>query len=161
MSGEEDEFEEALGKTRPMKKRPSLMDIIRNGIPDSEVPVPHNSVPSISVMLGEFLWIIKPLVYLLAVSSRGEQSWWPLITSVCLDLWSWRLHEPSRNLTKMEKEELSKRVRQVALFYLFRSPISDKIFGKLSDKPQPNNWWFVSIIKEIIRLYRTRYYYTA
>jgi len=144
------------------------MDIMRNGIPDSEVPTPHNSAPTISIMAGEVLWIVRPLIYLLVVSSRGEKSWWPFIISLCFELWSWRLHQPGRLLTKVENEELSKRLRQVAIFYLFRTPISDKIFGQLpeqtpasSSSPRTFTGFVSSFVTELIRLYRTRYFYTA
>jgi len=164
-SGDEDSFEEALGKTRPPRKRPSLMDIIRNGIPDSEVTVPQNSKPTLSIIVGELLWIVRPLIYLLVASSRGEKSWWPFVIALCFDLWSRRLHQPSRVLTKTETEELSKRARQAAIFYLFRTPIADKVFGRLPDEPTSSPRSFIGfisgIITELIRLYRTRYFYTA
>lgn len=133
---------------------------------------PFTSIPA------EILWILRPLVYLMLVHRSSKNSWWPLLVAVCMDGLSWRLHKRNMaNASKAESDELSKRLRFSLFFYLFRSPLSDIIFGPLEpsgDTPASSRWggWnalgklplvnsLASTFSEFLNLYRKRYFYTA
>jgi len=145
------------------KKRPTLLEKWRNPLqPDNE------SVAPMSTTVADIFWIIRPFVYLLAYASHGEKSWWPVALSASMDFLSWRFHKPSRQLNKLERDELAKRFRQAVVFYLFRPPISDLLFGKLDtliDNPLalkvPGMKAVLSFLNEILKFYRNRYFYTA
>jgi len=152
-------------KEKKEKKRPNLLDLVNKSQNGDSGKL---TFPSLSTPIAEILWILRPLIYLMSLSASAEKAWWPFVVGVCVDLLSWRLHSPSRQLSDPEKEELTKRLRFTAFFYLFRPPLADLLFGSLEKKPVESRFKDVPLVKnvlpmvqEILRLYRTRYFYTG
>jgi len=148
------------------KKRPNLLSFLRNPSPILQ-DTNNRSIP-ISTTVAEIIWITRPFVYLYAYASHGDKSWWPIVLSISMDLLSWRLHKPSRQLSPEERDELARRFRYAIVFYLFRPPVGDLLFGKLETSGDstfvqniPGLKHILSFLNEILRFYRTRYFYTA
>lgn len=86
--------------------------------------------------LAEILYILRPLLYVLAIRKFGRKSWTPWIFSVALDLLSLHLKgqyfEENNLISKLSSLEIHERKRRVILlsYYLLKGP-----FFKLITKP--------------------------
>lgn len=75
-------------------------------------------------LLGESLYISRPLIHLSSMFMFGEKSWKPWILSCATDVSSLVLLGDSSDLNAVEKAEISRR-SLLLLFYLLRSPFYD------------------------------------
>jgi len=122
------------------------------------------------IIIGEILWIIRPILYLYLLHKNGKSSWWPWIISALTEIASLRCNA-NKKLNKIESKEISHRKLQL-IFYLLRSPFFETVFGgekatatttKLVETVQkiPGVGALLSIAIEFLKVYRTRYFYTA
>nr|XP_018897091.1 PREDICTED: peroxisomal membrane protein PEX16 [Bemisia tabaci] len=99
--------------------------VVNGGIPQSSNAVLYED----KALLGEILYILKPIVHLSTLIAVGnKKSWKPYITSFVFDALSIYLIRSStdpRQLTVNQKVELSQRTISL-LMYLLRSPFYDK-----------------------------------
>eukprot|EP01127_Copromyxa_protea_P012164 TRINITY_DN3134_c0_g3_i1.p1 TRINITY_DN3134_c0_g3~~TRINITY_DN3134_c0_g3_i1.p1 ORF type:complete len:373 (+),score=59.95 TRINITY_DN3134_c0_g3_i1:39-1157(+) len=127
--------------------------------------------PSISLILGEVLWILRPLVFLLFLTKNGKKSWKPWIASAVVDFMSWKLqkkHEDKFN--KPEIEEFQRR-KGLWLLYLLRSPsplvqilksttVSESFLAGTFSKV-PGSATISTLFWSILDICSERYYYSA
>jgi hypothetical protein len=121
-----------------------------------------------SMVLGEILWILRPVVYLVALVLFGRHSWKPWWISLLIDIYSRRKSRSGKTLNDPESIELSRRTFNW-LYYLLRSPFFEKflakkssstsIFSKFASLPVINVVYMAII--EFLQVYRQRYFYTA
>jgi len=122
------------------------------------------------IIFGELLWILRPLIYLYLLYKNGKHSWWPWIISGLIDLTSIRCSQ-NKKLNKAESKEMMHRKLQL-LFYLIRSPFFETVFEgeratatttKLADVSRkiPGISTILAVAIEFLKMYRTRYFYTA
>lgn len=76
-------------------------------------------------LVAEVVYVVRPLLHLMAMGQWGEKSWKPFLLSVCLDSYSQGSHETAAGLTEAEQQELVRR-RFSLLNYLLRSPLYDQ-----------------------------------
>ncbi|XP_049848948.1 uncharacterized protein LOC126316956 isoform X2 [Schistocerca gregaria] len=77
------------------------------------------------LILGEFLWIIRPLVYLWLMYKKGSFSWRPWLTALAIDILSLYCSNGLK-LSDDEYREIERRKKNL-LYYLLRSPINDRL----------------------------------
>jgi len=122
------------------------------------------------IILGEILWITRPIIYLYLLYKEGKSSWWPWVISLLIDLASWRCIQ-TKKLNKVERNEISHRKLQIFM-YLLRSPFFETVFAsekatstttKVVDSLHqiPGVSALMSIAMEFLKVYRNRYFYTA
>ncbi|KAJ3235558.1 Peroxisomal membrane protein pex16 [Chytriomyces hyalinus] len=71
---------------------------------------------------AEWLHMLRPLVYLLAMRKYGNQSWKPWVLSLCMEVSSIGIHSAStRNFKFLERDELQRRI-WLLMYYLLRDP---------------------------------------
>lgn len=120
--------------------------------------------------LSEVIYVIRPLVYVVAVArmkARNEPSSRPLVISIALDLVSRYLRRtPSAAVTTIERSEYARRDRDM-LWYLLRGTIWEeytrpKISG-LADRTSgaPILGIFGALVKDWMPLIDDYYYYTS
>lgn len=129
-------------------------------------------LPDLGV-LAEFLFIVRPLVYVFAIKKFGHKNWLPWLTSLLLEssslLISQKVNEQTggeKALTSLEKEE--RRRRYVLLgYYLLRSPFFDA-FTKpllLNFSNSAKNKFLISFVAgmviDYIPLWEKFYFYTS
>lgn len=168
---EEDEEDEEAESAFPMPSMPNLpgqgyrrytLDHIAQ-LKAKRTP----STPTMTSIVGELFWIIRPVVYVLLRLSYGN-SWAPWMISLLVDVCSHRLSQRS-NLSGAESDELSRR-RQLLLLYLFRSPFfqllqqllspaTDFTYNAIGRLPGLQSIW--DFFAELLYVYRTRYFYLA
>ncbi|KAI9202313.1 peroxisome membrane protein [Polychytrium aggregatum] len=95
--------------------------------------VPQDLVPGLSSqrIIAEWMFILRPLVYVLAIRKYGRRSWKPWAISLFLELASFSASLDSKlnfrkNLSSLEKEEYRKRASYF-LFYLLRNPCYEAV----------------------------------
>ncbi|KAK5668033.1 hypothetical protein QVD99_005076 [Batrachochytrium dendrobatidis] len=122
--------------------------------------------------LGELIFIIRPLLYVLAIRKYGIKSYKPWIMSLLLEIFSfgvmsgWTQFNVKRKLTELEKEELKRR-SYLFLYYLLRTPFYEQhtkeqltaIGQSLSAKPILSI--LGGIIQDYIPLWETYHFYTS
>ena len=80
--------------------------------------------------IAEVVWILRPLVYVLALKRYGRRSLYPFMLSLALEYFSYQnmadtlRRSPSSGSSEVEKQELSKRQRAFWLYFL-RGPVWD------------------------------------
>ncbi|KAG5457826.1 MAG: peroxisome membrane protein [Olpidium bornovanus] len=81
--------------------------------------------------LAELLYILRPLLYALAVCRYGTASWRPWLLSLVFESWSRTLHawglgtKGKERMTTLEKDEMKRR-KWAYLWYLLRNPFYEK-----------------------------------
>lgn len=125
------------------------------------------SMPTSRSVLGELLWIIRPVIFVI-LKLRFGRSWKPWMVGLIVDLISRRLSQ-KHDLSSTEQDELARR-KSLLYLYALRSPFYELLqqllgpaFDKLYDASGrlpgiQTAWDFVS---EILYVYRTRYFYMA
>ncbi|EGC36969.1 hypothetical protein DICPUDRAFT_77414 [Dictyostelium purpureum] len=123
-------------------------------------------------VVGELLYIFRPVIYWFLYCIFGKRSWKPWIVSFSLEFLSksfseYGLYTHKIPLTNLEQKELARR-RTFFLFYLIRSPFYEKFIGdgfvlKLFNlfKKIPIFKTLVDILFNYLSVYRTRYFYTS
>lgn len=125
------------------------------------------SMPTARSMLGEVLWIIRPVIFVILKLKFGR-SWKPWMISLIVDLISRRMSK-KEDLSGTEEAELSRR-RSILFLYALRSPFFEflqQLFGPAAEHlynisgrlPGIQTAW--DFISEILYVYRTRYFYLA
>lgn len=120
---------------------------------------------SLKIFLGEFLWIIRPLIYLKLLFRNGHRSWRPWFFSLLIELASWKLQQSSYSqFNGMEKEELGRR-RFLWVLYLVRAPgpllkylrwLTTSPFASL-----PLVGRFAVFLINLLQIVKQRYFFTA
>jgi len=118
--------------------------------------------------VAELLWILKPLLSLLALRRFGLKSWRAWSVAVVLDVASRLLHESSvsRKLTPAEQSEQRRRTFLMVL-YLFRHPVYSHV--EAAAKLVPIGWLervsflraIVHALASYIATFPDRFYYTS
>ncbi|GAA5987328.1 hypothetical protein JCM10908_001911 [Rhodotorula pacifica] len=132
--------------------------------------------------LAEIIYILRPLIYVIAMRKYGRRHTLPYLLSLALEYLAYSLRSsstsrlasdkasgpmlPVKTPTELEKQETSKRARQF-WWYLVRGPVwegwtkprLEAIAGKFEDKPVIG---FVStLLQDYVPLIDEYYYYTA
>ncbi|KAH6570251.1 hypothetical protein BASA61_001319 [Batrachochytrium salamandrivorans] len=135
---------------------------------------PIHLVPRLTGLrkLGELIYILRPLLYVLAIRNYGIRSYKPWVMSLVLELGSfgllsgWAQPDIKRSLTELERDEMKRRM-YLFTYYLLRTPFYEKYtkerltsIGKsLSTKP------ILSIlgnaIQDYVPLWETYHFYTS
>ncbi|CAG8534310.1 28455_t:CDS:2 [Racocetra persica] len=85
--------------------------------------------------LGELLYILRPLIYVIALQKYGNKSWRPWLLSLIIELSTiiltnsfYKKHIPGgyRWLSTLEKEERKRRIKQF-FFYILRGPFYEHL----------------------------------
>ncbi|CAG8515423.1 9632_t:CDS:2 [Acaulospora morrowiae] len=106
--------------------------------------------------LGELLYIIRPLLYVLALRKYGNRSWRPWLLSLSIELvtrimesyyYKRRIPGGYRWSSSLEKEEKKRRIRQF-FFYILRGPFYEQF-----TKPKINNFCHAVSNKPILSLF--------
>ncbi|KAF9996040.1 Peroxisomal membrane protein pex16 [Modicella reniformis] len=125
-------------------------------------------------LVGEYLFILRPLIYVLAMRKYGQKSWYPWFLSLAIELTSrtsikHALTNHSGRCpsgTPLEKDEMKRRL-WLLLYYVLRSPFYDRFTKErlsnfceaTSKKP------LISLLGGIVRnyqpLWESVYFYTA
>jgi len=123
-------------------------------------------------VIGELLFIFRPVIYWVSYSICGKRSWKPWFLSLIIEIVSksfseYGLYNLNIPLSKSESNELSRR-RQMFLYYLIRSPFYDKFVGdgiifKILNffRRIPILKLLVDLLFNYIQVYRARYFYTS
>ncbi|KAK5578149.1 hypothetical protein RB653_003102 [Dictyostelium firmibasis] len=123
-------------------------------------------------VIGEVLFIFRPVIYWVSYCIFGKKSWKPWFLSLVTELLSKSFSEYGNFkqkilLTQLESKELSRR-RKLFLFYLIRSPFYEKFIGDGLLNKVLNFFKKIHIFKTLIdilinylNVYRTRYFYTS
>jgi len=122
-----------------------------------------SSKPTRTALLvyGEYLYILRPVVYLIGMYLFGRLSWVPWLASLGVDaVGSW-YSSSSRNMNQQERNEISRR-RMQWLYYVLRSPffetcVTNGPFAALLAKRLPG----FGAILDYVEAYRRRYFYIA
>ncbi|XP_066586362.1 peroxisomal membrane protein PEX16 [Prorops nasuta] len=87
-----------------------------------------NKVSKRKLIFAETLYIIKPLVHLACISTKGQKHWQPWLVAFALDIISLELFTKEAKYTQYSKEEKAEIFhRKVSLLlYLVRSPFYDR-----------------------------------
>ncbi|KAG0196812.1 Peroxisomal membrane protein pex16 [Mortierella sp. GBA30] len=128
--------------------------------------------------VGEYLFILRPLIYVLAMRKYGQKSWYPWFLSLAIELASrtsiqhflaGRQRGPGAGRgcgTPLEKDEMKRRL-WLLLYYVLRSPFYDQFTKErlhnfcesASKKP------LISLVAGIVRdyqpLWESVYFYTS
>jgi len=130
----------------------------------------HPTIPEdhILVLLGEYMSILRPLIYLLALFLWGKKSWLPWLLSLAVDMMaSTFTHAGVGKMNGLEKDEVSRRKMQW-IYYLLRSPLFETLFVKFKLEKVVNVLKNIPVIRfpfsmcwEYILAYREYYFYTA
>lgn len=131
-------------------------------------PPPPPPPDMVRRLVGESLYIMRPLIYLISMYFYGKKSWKPWMLSLTSDLTSWwcLAYSPSK-LVKAEKDEV--RRRSIAwLYYCVRSPFFEKFIGDgfaaaVVQKVQfiPLVRVFLGTLLDYLLVYRGHYFYTS
>ncbi|KAG0053097.1 Peroxisomal membrane protein pex16 [Gryganskiella cystojenkinii] len=129
-------------------------------------------------VFGEYLFVLRPLIYVLAMRKYGQKSWYPWLLSLSIELASRvslktflsnRSGGPAgrgSSGTALEKDEMKRRL-WLMLYYVLRSPFYDRFTKErlhnfcesASKKP------LISLVAGIVRdyqpLWESVYFYTA
>ncbi|KAF9275627.1 Peroxisomal membrane protein pex16 [Mortierella alpina] len=124
---------------------------------------------------GEYLFILRPLIYVLAMRKYGQKSWYPWFLSLAIEVASRtsikhfltsRQSGGRGSGTPLEKDEMKRRL-WLLLYYVLRSPFYDQFTKErlhnfcesASKKP------LISLVAGIVRdyqpLWESVYFYTA
>ncbi|KAF9143222.1 Peroxisomal membrane protein pex16 [Linnemannia schmuckeri] len=126
--------------------------------------------------IGEYMFVLRPLIYVLAMRKYGQKSWYPWFLSLAIELASrasikqYLASRPGGGRggsgTLLEKDEMKRRL-WLLLYYVLRSPFYDRFTKErlhnfcesASKKP------LISLVGGIVRdyqpLWESVYFYTA
>ncbi|KAG1175866.1 hypothetical protein G6F70_001166 [Rhizopus microsporus] len=141
-------------------------DMLRK--PDQMVTVQKNISK-----LGELMYILRPLIYVMAILKWGKRSWRPWIMSLAIELLSqaalkagYRATSDRTRMMPLEKDEFHRRRRLLLLnamrgiFYLkITRPRLESFCNRTEDKPILS--LASNIIREYLPLWQDIYFYTS
>lgn len=81
-----------------------------------------------SAQLAEYLHILRPVVYAMAMS-RNPKSWQPWLLGLSIDLAARQLRKDGLRVTSLQKEEWKNRSKQLA-WYMMRGPFYENFTGQ-------------------------------
>ncbi|KAF9975008.1 Peroxisomal membrane protein pex16 [Actinomortierella ambigua] len=125
--------------------------------------------------VGEYLFILRPLVYVLAMRRYGQKSWYPWLLSLSIEVLSrvslqtfLKQRDCSRRVagTPLEKDEMKRRL-WLFLYYVLRSPFYDRFTKERlhnfteSASRKPLISLVAGIVKDYQPLWESVYFYTA
>lgn len=135
----------------------------------------EEGIPGALFLMGEMLFFIRPLLYVLLVRKYGTRSWFPWFTSLAVDLigyvisyrakWS-RKEEPLFRLSDRESDELSRR-KILFVLYLMRDPLFTKYTRTRLERtqnllqPVPAVGFLADRLIELIIVAQKRYTYIS
>ncbi|KAF8951477.1 Peroxisomal membrane protein pex16 [Podila verticillata] len=160
------------------KKGSDVTDFLLSKVltPDS-VRKPRDLVGLLSGLgsVGEYLFILRPLIYVLAMRKYGQRSWYPWFLSLAIELSSRsclttalaaRGGGRSGSSTPLEKDEMKRRL-WLLLYYVLRSPFYDRFtkerlhkFTESASK-KPLISLVGGIVKDYQPLWESVYFYTS
>jgi len=119
-------------------------------------------------LLGESLYILRPLIYLISLYMYGQKSWKPWSISLASDVASWWCLARSKNkLSDIEHEVINRRML-MWWYYLVRSPFFDVMFEKQSFASTFKRIQSIPFFKVVfgslfdyLLVYRQHYFYTS
>ncbi|KAG0236136.1 Peroxisomal membrane protein pex16 [Actinomortierella wolfii] len=124
---------------------------------------------------GEYLFILRPLIYVLAMRKYGQKSWYPWLLSLSIELLSrtslqtyLKQRDCNRRIagTPLEKDEMKRRL-WLFLYYVLRSPFYDRYTKERlhnfteSASRKPLISLVAGIVKDYQPLWESVYFYTA
>ncbi|KAJ1924440.1 hypothetical protein IWQ60_005204, partial [Tieghemiomyces parasiticus] len=118
---------------------------------------------------GEYLFILRPIIYVLAIRKWGRRTWTPWFLSLLVEAISRVLSTtptPSAARSQLETTELTRRL-WLFLYYLLRSPFYerytkprlDRFIARTEKKPLLS--LFTGILKDYQPLWESVYFYTS
>ncbi|CAI9765208.1 unnamed protein product [Fraxinus pennsylvanica] len=135
----------------------------------------EKGVPGGLFLMGEMMFVLRPLIYVLLIKKYGTRSWFPWLTSLTVDLISngiisyitiLRQNSNEFRLSNLEKHELKRRKLLWAL-YLMRDPFFSKYTRLRLDstqkvlEPVPIVGLLTEKLVELIIGAQTRYTYMS
>nr|KAJ3423242.1 Peroxisomal membrane protein pex16 [Polyrhizophydium stewartii] len=122
--------------------------------------------------IGEILFILRPLLYVLAIKKYGSRSYKPWVLSLLVELFSFgtafnpHTRALKSSLTDLERDEVKRRAF-LFLYYLLRNPFfgdytKERLVAfstSLSTKPVIS--FFSGVIQDYIPLWENYHFYTA
>lgn len=153
--------------------RPTLVSAVRDRLKAAAATADASSSAGLSSsatlhLVAELIWILRPLLSLLAMRRFGVRSWRAWSVAVVLDVVSRVLHESdsSRPLTANERQEQRRRTLLMVL-YLFRHPMFEHV--RTAAQYLPLGWTerigllhtIVQALGAYISTYPNRYFYTV
>ncbi|CDP04276.1 unnamed protein product [Coffea canephora] len=178
-----------FGANARMVSEPTWLRRVQHQQAIMEPPIKTAEKPSLSSILsekgvygglflmGEVMFIVRPLVYVLLIRKNGTQSWFPWFTSLAIDLIANGVlsyvtalrtirKDPLFDLSNQERDELRRRKLMWAL-YLMRDPFFMKYTRKRLDHtqkllgPVPVIGFFAEKLIELAIGAQTRYTYMS
>uniref|UniRef100_A0A6B2L998 Peroxisomal membrane protein PEX16 n=1 Tax=Arcella intermedia TaxID=1963864 RepID=A0A6B2L998_9EUKA len=151
------------------KKRPNLLLLLRSLKKSKEMiterDINHSTAPDFYIILGELLWIFKPLIYLYQLHKHGKDSWTPWLMALLVELCRMGcIHKKKLNL--IEKKEVNQRNIAVLLFVL-RSPFYETLTNSALTNYMGNKLnvqglsALMNMVTKLINIYRKRYFNIA
>ncbi|KAG8391738.1 hypothetical protein BUALT_Bualt01G0218300 [Buddleja alternifolia] len=104
----------------------------------------EKGIPGGLLLMGEVMFILRPLIYVLLIRKYGTRSWFPWLTSLGVDLvgngiisfvTSLRRNNKEFRLSNLEKNELKRR-KLLWMLYLMRDPFFTKYTRQRLDGTQ-------------------------
>jgi len=144
--------------------------LVQQILPNREIMMSENrpplvtSTPTFRRFVGELLYVIRPLVYVILLLWKGRKSWLPWILSLGVDGASRLCIGSSTHLSDIEKDEVARRTVQM-LYYILRSPFFELYINRLdflkSIQSIPLLGVLFKSMLEYVTVYRRYYFYTA
>ncbi|KAI8351568.1 peroxisomal membrane protein pex16 [Mortierella sp. GBAus27b] len=124
--------------------------------------------------IGEYLFILRPLIYVLAMRKYGQKSWYPWFLSLAIELTSRRCIKHGfagrgsrcASGTPLEKDEMKRRL-WLLLYYVLRSPFYDRFTKERlhnfceSTSKKPLISLLGGIVQDYQPLWESVYFYTS
>jgi len=147
--------------------REHLLQTIKNTNTSSVLNISKPSQPTIWRILGEILYIIRPLVYLTALFYWRKHSWGTWSVSLAVDICGRLCTGNISTANEAEKDEITRRT-VLWLYYILRSPFFEAASRNSIIKALYNAFHAIPFLNLIIDsifghiiAYRCYYFYTA
>ncbi|KAM3141184.1 hypothetical protein pb186bvf_006789 [Paramecium bursaria] len=82
------------------------------------------------IVLGELLYLIRPVVYCIMLVFNGSESFKPYLTSLVIDIVRFLIEFDFKFNKRSQKVEMTNRIKTAALSYLLRQPIYELLKQK-------------------------------
>ncbi|KAJ3128002.1 Peroxisomal membrane protein pex16 [Nowakowskiella sp. JEL0407] len=157
---------EALLTGKPISKDKSVSYLLSKAL-TSPLKGPLELVSSFKglALVGEWVYILRPLIYVLAIKKYGKESWKPWVLSLGLELSSFAAMW-NKPISALEKDEYKRRVLLIFLYLVrnpfyqqFTKPRIDSVIESSSKIPIVS--LFSAILKEYQPLWEEYHFYTS